>query len=389
MSKIKLQATDGNGGTISLKGPTTTDGNAEFELTLPANDGSADQFLKTNGSGALSWDTPSGGAALTGSTNNTVCTVTGANAIAGEANLTFDGSDLAVTSGKLIVGATGTTGETWTQNALIVGTETLALGRAEANNAGPHLHFYKSRNGTWGSNTIVQDNDQLGSIIWYADDGTDYKSPAAMIQACSDGTPGTNDMPGRLIFYTTPDGSETNTERLRIDSTGDVKVTDGNLVIGTSGHGIDFSATADAGGGSSNRSELLDDYEEGQWAPSYTDGSSYVDFAAHWYVKVGAMVTVFGNIRTVSSGTTGTAGFYLTGLPFTSANVANLHFSGTIIGDNGWDEDLSDSNLVCQVYSNQSLLRFWKNSGQSVGNITLNNIGNSANLMYSISYLAA
>ena len=57
MSKIKLQATDGNGGTISLKGPTTTDGNAEFELTLPANDGSAGQYLKTDGSGALSWST--------------------------------------------------------------------------------------------------------------------------------------------------------------------------------------------------------------------------------------------------------------------------------------------------------------------------------------------
>ena len=63
MSKIKLQATDGNGGTISLKGPTTTDGNAEFELTLPANDGSAGQYLKTDGSGALSWDTVSAGSA--------------------------------------------------------------------------------------------------------------------------------------------------------------------------------------------------------------------------------------------------------------------------------------------------------------------------------------
>ena len=57
MSKIKLQATDGNGGTISLKGPTTTDGNAEFELTLPANDGSANQYLQTNGSGVLAWST--------------------------------------------------------------------------------------------------------------------------------------------------------------------------------------------------------------------------------------------------------------------------------------------------------------------------------------------
>jgi hypothetical protein len=133
----------------------------------------------------------------------------------------------------------------------------------------------------------------------------------------------------------------------------------------------------------------LDDYEEGQWAPTYTDGAGHIDFDAHRYVKIGAMVTVFGNIRTVSSGTSGTAAFYINSLPFTSANYTNVHYSGTIIGDNGWDEDLSDSNLVCQIYSNQSVIRFWKNSGQSVGNITLNNIGNSANLMYSISYMAA
>jgi len=38
-----------------------------------------------------------GGAVLTGSTNNQVTTVTGANAITGEANLTFDGTVLAVT----------------------------------------------------------------------------------------------------------------------------------------------------------------------------------------------------------------------------------------------------------------------------------------------------
>jgi hypothetical protein len=45
----------------------------------------------------LKWVTAPGGCALSGSTNNTICTVTGANAIQGEANLTFDGSILAVT----------------------------------------------------------------------------------------------------------------------------------------------------------------------------------------------------------------------------------------------------------------------------------------------------
>ena len=41
-------------------------------------------------------DSTSAGAALTGSTNNTVVTVTGASAIQGEANLTFDGATLGV-----------------------------------------------------------------------------------------------------------------------------------------------------------------------------------------------------------------------------------------------------------------------------------------------------
>ena len=55
MSKLKLQATDGNGGTVSLKGPASTTGNAEFELTLPGSAGSNGQVLASNGSGVLTW----------------------------------------------------------------------------------------------------------------------------------------------------------------------------------------------------------------------------------------------------------------------------------------------------------------------------------------------
>ena len=154
----------------------------------------------------------------------------------GSVGLFHDGVKVLATTANGVDINGDTTADTWNQNVLIVGTETLALGRAEANNAGPHLHFYKSRNGTWGSNTIVQDDDQIGNIIWYGDDGTDYKSALAKIEGSVDGTPGTNDMPGRLVFYTTPDGSETNTERMRIDNAG-------NVLIGTTVAGTD-SATS-------------------------------------------------------------------------------------------------------------------------------------------------
>ena len=60
---------------------------------------SSSNFLR----GDNAWTDP-GGVALTGSTNNTVATVTGANALIGEANLTFDGTDLTLGTGNIIFG---------------------------------------------------------------------------------------------------------------------------------------------------------------------------------------------------------------------------------------------------------------------------------------------
>ena len=91
-------------------------------FTLPASDGSNGQFLKTDGSGNLSFATVSttpnlasdvtgtlpvanGGTGATSFTSNRVLTGTGTSAITDEANLTFDGSTLSVTGG---VTATGT-----------------------------------------------------------------------------------------------------------------------------------------------------------------------------------------------------------------------------------------------------------------------------------------
>jgi len=56
MSEIKLTA-DGGGGSVSLKGPATTTGNEGVNLKLPVADGSANQVLKTDGSGQLSFTT--------------------------------------------------------------------------------------------------------------------------------------------------------------------------------------------------------------------------------------------------------------------------------------------------------------------------------------------
>ena len=72
----------------------------------PGNDG---QVLTSTAAGAppAFEDAAAGGAALTGSTNNTITTVTGANAIQGEANLTFDGTHLTISDGDLVIGTAG------------------------------------------------------------------------------------------------------------------------------------------------------------------------------------------------------------------------------------------------------------------------------------------
>ena len=101
-----------------------------------------------------------------------------------------------------------------------VSTSTLAIVRNENAVNGPILALSKSRGTSTGSNTVVQSGDITGAIHFAGADGTDLNSFTAWIQSEVDGTPGGNDMPGRLAFYTTADGANSPTERLRIDSAG-------------------------------------------------------------------------------------------------------------------------------------------------------------------------
>jgi hypothetical protein len=81
-------------------------------------------------------------------------------------------------------------------------------------------NFCKSRGSSEGSFTIVNSGDSLGAINWIGADGNGFTSTAASISAAVDGTPGANDMPGRLVFSTTADGSASPTERMRITQSG-------------------------------------------------------------------------------------------------------------------------------------------------------------------------
>jgi hypothetical protein len=90
------------------------------------------------------------------------------------------------------------------------------------NEFAPVIMLAKSRNTTYGSYTVVQNNDQLGGLWFAGDDGTDLNQSGAKIEAFVDGTPGNNDMPGRLVFSTTAAGASSPTERMRINSFGSI-----------------------------------------------------------------------------------------------------------------------------------------------------------------------
>lgn len=87
--------------------------------------------------------------------------------------------------------------------------------------AAPTIALVKGGAATITPGTIVTDDEILGSIIAYGDDGNDLESPAAAIEFAVDNAPGTGDMPGRIAFYTTANAGETLAEHWRITEVGE------------------------------------------------------------------------------------------------------------------------------------------------------------------------
>lgn len=131
---------------------------------------------------------------------------------------------------------------------------------------------------------------------------------------------------------------------------GDQTIVDGNLVIGTAGKGIDFSADPSAPG---MTSELLDDYEEGTWTP-YPDGTSTFTTATGWYTKIGNVVTVGFHIVVNSA----QANFFqIYGLPFAvNATYVGHTPGGIAITDSAASLTLNGASSVIQLYNTSGVL---------------------------------
>ena len=174
------------------------------------------------------------------------------NALLVEDSANPDASPFAVdTNGRLIVGhTTSLTGSASLtaqiqQHGATNNTSGVALFNWATSVTGTtQLQINKSKSGTIGTNGAVAFGDYLGSINFSGDDGTAFIR-AAEIRVDVDGTPGTNDMPGRLVFSTTADGASSATERMRIDSSGVISYT-GSLTVSAYTETIVASGTVGA-----------------------------------------------------------------------------------------------------------------------------------------------
>jgi hypothetical protein len=172
------------------------------------------------------------------------------------------------------------------------------------------------------SNTAVASGNWLGMISFQGADGTNMQY-ASRIRGIADGTIGASQMPGTMIFETTPAASATPAEVLRITSNKYLR-----LASGTGG--IQFN-------GDTAAANALDDYEEGVYVmrlfDAATGGNESASTYTAQYTKIGRLVTVSANAFNIN--TTGlTAGNTLYfSLPFASGNLTGNYGIGSVALD--------------------------------------------------------
>ena len=253
-------------------------GVAELSATGTA---SSSTFLR----GDNSWVTPTDTntqLAFANDANNRVVTGDGSGGLNGEANLTFDGSQLGVGSSANY----GTIG-------------TAAAFQVQGTNTGSNTSINIVNAATTNASSTCDVN------AWQ-----DYRLSTRIISGrenASNWTSSASAAASYLAFYTNSAG--TVAERMRVRSDGGVEIKDGDLIIETAGHGINFHPH---GGSNVN---LLDDYEEGSWTPTVHDGTIGTSNAR--YIKIGRQVTVWALCDTFSDRTTNDE-VKIGGIPFAS-----------------------------------------------------------------------
>ena len=220
---------------------------------------------------------------LSGLTSGRVPYATTSGLLTDSSNLQFNGTNLGV----------GYTPNTWYSTFRAIqfgGYGSSVFGRSENSSSGIASNAYVNASGNWTyiNSSFASYYQQLnGQHQWYT---------------ASSGTG------GNPITFTTS---------MTSDASSNLTLNTGNLVIGTSGKGVNFTANTPASG---MTSQLLNWYEQGTWTPS-TAFATFVGAASSsgTYTRVGRQVTVNGTLTGATSVTVGASGILTTSLPFNAS----------------------------------------------------------------------
>lgn len=204
---------------------------------------------------------------------------------------------------------------------------------------GATLSLAHSRSGTIGTQTVLNDGDIMGAFNFIGSDGTDMATVGAAIRGSVDGTPGSNDMPGRLTFLTTADGAASPTERMRIDSSGKI-----GIATGAPLHVLDIDASAtgaiptDAGMGTSTENDNYFGFHNTSNSATFS-GLSFetrTSGAARWLIANEWSDTYLGDLvfRARTGGSTSAEVMRIgSNSNVHIQNSQDMYYSGLVVGD--------------------------------------------------------
>lgn len=232
-------------------------------------------------------------------------------------------------------------------------TSSISATRNSNDTGGPYLILSKSRGTSTGAVTVVQDDDILGQIMFAGADGGDLAPVGASIQAFVDGTPGTNDMPGRLVFSTTADGAQAATERMRIDSSGNVGIGNPTLATGTGQMSIRVGASGliNAHSGSASSGQVMGFSQNAQYDSDDSWEAISTAEATNYYQGSGQH-----HFRVAASTSAGTDISWFT--PMTLTDTRDLSVNGNVASSSYIDGKLAtniNTHSRMAVYSSGNL----------------------------------
>ena len=271
-----------------------------------------------------------------------------------------------------------------------------------ANTAPAYVAIAKNRGGAYNSVTSLNGGDSIGAITFQGADGTTYLE-AARIECGSESGWGADDGVAVLEFYTNS-GTTSVAKRMTIQHNSGNNVviedgltlSDGNLIIGGAGHGIDFSAqTASSVAGATTTAEILDHYEEGNCTMTLQTsggGSITLDSSSDkaFYTRVGRLVTVGGRLE-VSSVSSPSGHLYITGFPFTASfatEQAGLSTASGIVFNPSSNLDGQLAIEITNTHTTSLIVR--EGGGQAAGVTTMaDKIDADSLVAFSVTYVAA